>query len=560
MKLGLTALVLSACLSQPAPEAEPTGLHDRAEEAGLRFRHHNGRSGRKFLLETLGAGVAIFDADDDGWPDVYCVDGAALPGAHYEGTPRNALFRNRADGSFEDVSAASGAADTGYGFGCCVGDYDADGRLDLYVTNFGANRLFRNLGDCRFEDVTEIAGVGGTEWSTGAAFLDADGDGDLDLYVANYVRYDIDAPKHGCRRGEVVAYCHPRRYRSADDVLYRNDGDGTFTDVSRAAGLLQKAGKGLGVVCGDWDADGDSDIFVANDQTPNFLLENRTAQVATGTTPSLRFQEIGLLAGVACGEDGDEQSGMGLALVDYDNDGWLDFAVTNFTRESNSLYRNQKGQFFTEESFTSGTGKVSFALMGWGTGFHDFDHDGRRDWFVANGHLQTNLSELEPTIQREQRHLLFRNLGGGRFADLGERAGPALAKPGVGRGAAFGDIDNDGDIDVLLSNENDTLRYLRQERKNTGSWLSIDLRQADGPNRFAIGARVTLRAGEATEVQIAEVQSGGSYLSQNDLRLHFGLGPHPVVDSIQVRWPDGSVETRKRVAANRLLRWTRGEE
>jgi hypothetical protein len=518
---------------------------DRAEEAGLRFLHRDGRSGRKYLLETLGSGVALLDHDNDGWLDVYCVNGADLPGSSSPERPRNALFRGRGDGTFEDVTARSGTGHPGYGFGCAAADVDGDGFTDILVTNFGEDVLYRNRGDGTFEDATRRAGVASPGWTTGAAFFDADGDGDLDLYVASYVEYAVTDSPDVCRYGTVVAYCHPKRYRGAPDILYRNNGDGTFADVTIAAGIGRDEGKGLGVIAGDHDGDGDQDVFVANDTTPNFLHQNQGGG---------RFCEIGLVAGIAYGDEGKAQSGMGVDLADYDGDGWLDFAVTNFTRESNSLYRSHKAAFFTESSYASGTGSISFPLMGWGTRIFDFDEDGRRDWFVVNGHLQDNVAEIEPAFAYEQRNLLFRNAGGGRFTDLGPAAGPAMKVPNAGRGAAFGDLDNDGDIDIVISTANSRLRYLRREGSSGNHWASVALRQA-GPNPFAVGARATARAGSL--VLVDEVRAGGSYLSQNDLRLHFGLGASTTID-LEVRWPDGGVSTHAGLPADRLLRLDRG--
>jgi hypothetical protein len=518
---------------------------DRADEVGLSFLHRDGRSGRKYLLETLGSGVALFDYDNDGWLDVYCVNGADLPGSSSSERPRNALFRGRGDGTFEDVTARSGTGHAGYGFGCAAADYDGDGLVDIYVTNFGDDVLYRNRGDGTFEDVTRRAGVSSPAWTTGAAFLDADGDGDLDLYVASYVEYAVTDSPDICRLGNVLAYCHPKRYRGAPDFLYRNNGDGTFTDVATAAGLGRDEGKGLGVICGDYDNDGDQDIFVANDTTPNFLYQNQGGG---------RFREIGLVAGVAYGDEGKAQSGMGVELADYDGDGWLDFAVTNFTRESNSLYRNHGAVYFSECSYASGTGSISFPFMGWGTRVYDFDDDGLRDWFVVNGHLQDNVEEIEPGFTYAQRNLLFRNAGKGRFIDLGPAAGPAMDLHNAGRGAAFGDLDNDGDIDVVISTANSRLRYLRRDGATGNHWASLTLRQT-GPNAFAIGARATVRAGGLSLVD--EVRAGGSYLSQNDTRLHFGLGPNTKFD-LEVRWPDGGVTAHTGLPADRLLRLDRG--
>ncbi len=460
-----------------SPGTEGARFEDATAAAGLRFRHVNGATGQKFILETLGSGVCVFDYDGDGLQDIYFVQSGRLPGFTPEGPLRSALYRN--------------------------------------------------LGHGRFEDVTEKAGVGGPDrYGFGCVAGDVDGDGDLDLYVANYVAFD-EANNLYCgeNRPGYRTVCHPRNFDPQPDAFYRNRGDGTFEDVSKAAGIVDTTGKGLGVVFGDYDGDGDQDIYVANDDTPNFLWKNR----GHGT-----FEEVAHYAGVALSEDGVPQAGMGTDMADYDNDGLLDIFVTNLSEETNELYHNDGGGLFSDRTFVSGLGAPSLIDLGFGTFFFDADNDGDQDVFVANGHIIDNIGLYSDTITFEQRAAMYRNVGGGRFERLSYPATAPLGRPYVGRGAVPFDYDDDGDEDIVLTQNDRPALLLR----NTGSpgrhWVTITLAGAP-PNRDAVGAIVTLQAGGTRQVRYARTEI--SYLSQGDRRLHFGLGTAAAIDRVSVRWP-----------------------
>ncbi|MDE0484062.1 MAG: CRTAC1 family protein [Candidatus Poribacteria bacterium] len=501
---------------------------------GIQFRDVNGENGKKYFIEPLGRGVALFDYDNDGDLDIYFVNGCDLPGATSPIPPKNILYRND-DGKYIDVTANAFVGDTGYGLGCCVGDYNNDGFVDLYVTNYGKNVLYQNNGDGSFTDVTEKAGVGSDRLSSGCAFLDYDADGYLDLYVVNYVQFDTGTNPE-CMRQGIPVYCTPEALNGEADRLYHNNGNGTFTDVTQKAGITAPPGKGLGVVCGDVDNDGDVDIFVANDTTPNLLYLND----GDGT-----FTEDALFAGVALSEEGRAYSGMGANLGDFNNDGFLDIVITNFQDQVNSIYQNAKNGFFNDVSFATGIGEKSLPYLAWGVDFVDFDNDGWLDLFVANGHLDDNIAEIDPVGTYKQVNQIFWNNRDATF-----REEKVALPPKVSRGAAFGDIDNDGDIDIIVANLKDTPTVLRNEGGNNGNWLSIKL-VGTHCARDAIGARVTVVAGKLT--QMREVKSGSGYLSQNDMRLHFGLGDVKQVDSVTVRWICGHVETIKDIDANQVF-------
>ncbi|MXV75460.1 CRTAC1 family protein [Candidatus Poribacteria bacterium] len=486
----------------------------------------------------MGSGAALFDFDNDEDLDLYLVNGSDLLGTTSPMPPTNRLYRNDGD-TFSDVTFEASVGDTGYGLGCCVADYNNDGFTDLYVTNFGANVLYHNNGDGTFTDVTEAAGVDGTQFSSGCAFVDLDVDGYLDLYVVNYVQFD---PKTNpeCTRQGIRTYCTPEALKGAPDILYRNNGDGTFTDVTAEAGISGADGKGLGVVCGDIDNDGDSDIFVANDTTPNFLYRN-------DSDTAIKMTEDALFAGVALSEEGRAYSGMGANLGDFDNDGYLDIVITNFQDQTNSLYHNAQSGFFNEVSFAKGIGERSLRYLAWGVDFADFNNDGWLDLFVANGHLDDNVAEIDPIGTYAQPNQLFLSNGGINFV---ESVDVAITEQKVSRGTAFGDIDNDGDVDIVISNLKDTPTILRNDSNDASQWLSIKL-VGTHCNRDAIGARVTVVSEDLT--QIREVKSGSGYISQNDLRLHFGLGNATQVDTLTVRWLCGKVQTLQNVETNQVL-------
>ena len=503
-------------------------FHDATAEAGIAFVHVNGANGQKFVIETIGPGGGFFDYDGDGRLDIYLINGAAVPGTEYDPAPQNALYRNRGDGTFADVTEHAGVGDTSYGMGCAVGDIDNDGDLDLYVTNFGANVLYRNEGDRTFADVTGAAQVGDEGWGASAAFADIDRDGFVDLYVGNYHNFSY-ANHRVCGEGGsgLQLYCGPEAFDGVTDVLYRNEGDGTFADITTAVGLGSAEGKELGVVFGDVDLDGDPDLYLANDRTLNFLYLND----GTGT-----FAEEALLAGVAYNEDGDVEAGMGVDMGDYDNDGDPDLFVTNFQWETNTLYKNLGDGTFVDETFPAGLGKDSVAYLAWGTRFFDADNDGDRDLFVANGHLESDVEQYQ-NATFPQRNQLFLNVGDGRFEEYAEDSG-ALSLKRVSRGAAFGDYDDDGDIDVLVANVAAQPTLMRNDGAD-GHWVRLRLEGRDS-NRAGIGTRVEVASGG--QVQTDEVRSGASYLSQSDVQLHFGLGTATSIERVVVYWPSGRVE------------------
>ena len=538
MRFLLVVFIFSVLNGRPASsKVDTVGFTDITTALGIEFRHVNGESGQKYFIEPIGSGVALFDFDNDNDLDLYLVNGSDLPGRVSPISPTNRFYRN--DGlTFTDVTTQAAVGDTGYGLGCCVGDYNNDGFTDLYVTNYGANVLYHNNGDGTFRDVTAAAGVGGDRFSSGCAFVDIDVDGDLDLYVVNYVQFDPETNPE-CTRQGIRTYCTPEALLGVSDVLYLNNGDGTFTDVSEETGVSEARGKGLGVVCGDVDNDGDVDIFVANDTTPNLLYRN--------TPNSVEMTEDALFSGVALSEEGRAYSGMGANLGDFDNDGYLDIVITNFQDQTNSLYHNAQSDFFMEVSFAKGIGERSLPYLAWGVDFIDVNNDGWLDLFIANGHLDDNIAEIDPIGTYTQPSQLFLNNGGVNFSELTDAA---IASPKVSRGAAFGDIDNDGDIDIVVSNLKDSPTLLRNDSGNTARWLGVRL-VGTHCNRDAIGARVTVVSGGLT--QIREVKSGSGYLSQNDLRLHFGLGPAVSVDTLTVRWTCGKVQTLRDLETNQML-------
>ena len=531
-------------LCTSAVYAEPR-FYDATAEAGIDFVHINGSNGQKFVIETVGPGGGFFDYDGDGRLDIYLVNGAAVPGTVYQKTPQNALYRNLGDGTFANVTTSAGVGDTGYGMGCAVGDIDNDGDLDLYVTNFGANALYQNTGDGTFVDVTTHAGVGDEQWGASSAFADVDLDGYVDLYVGNYHNFSYDNHRLCAEGGSgLQLYCGPEAFDGVSDVLYRNKGNGTFVDITGAAGLGSDQGKELGVVFGDVDLDGDPDLYLANDKTLNFLYLNDGQG---------RFVEEGLLAGAAYNEDGDVEAGMGVDMGDYDNDGYPDLFVTNFQWETNTLYKNMRDGSFIDETFLAGLGKGSIPYLAWGTRFFDVDNDGDRDLFVANGHLESDVEEYEDTTF-PQRNQLYLNVGEGRFEEFVAQDG-ALVLMRVSRGAAFGDYDDDGDIDVLVANVTSAPTLMRNEGAQ-GHWARIGL-EGKSSNRAGIGARVEVHSGG--RMQVDEVRSGSSFLSQSDLRLHFGLGSARTIERVVVHWPGGASEEYANLAVDRDLILVEGE-
>ena len=540
--LFLIAIVVQGPLIPPVSADTNIQFVDVTQEAGIHWKHVDGRSGQKYFMETLGSGAAFFDYDADGDPDLYFVNGAPLPGYVSQEIPTNCLYQNNGDGTFTDVTEKAGVGDTGYGHGCAVGDYNNDGQLDLYVTNYGTNRLYRNNGDGTFTEVAESAGVTEPRWSTSCAFADYDRDGNLDLYVVNYIVFDINEnPWCGLREKGIRAYCEPDNFIAQSDTLYRNNGDGTFTDVTKTAGIYNTTGKGLGVVWGDYNNDGAADIYVANDSTGNFFYRNN----GDGT-----FEEVGFMVGVALSENGAAENGMGTTFGDWNNDGWFDLTVTNYAQQTNTLYHNDADGFFTDATTTTKTAQRTYPYLGWATAFIDYDNDGYQDLFVANGHLHENLAELGQEGTYGQRNLLFRNNSNGTFTEISETLGPGMKLTDVSRGATFADYDLDGDIDIVVTNSNTAPRLLRNDGGNRKNWLQIRLTATNG-STDAIGARVKITTGTLTQTR--EVRSGDGYLSQQDLTLHFGIGDSEQVDSIEVQWQTGAKQFIGSVPANQML-------
>ena len=524
---------------------------ERASEAGLDFVHRNGAAGDYNYPELLVGGGALLDVDDDGFLDVYLVQSGPVPGsgpgnagvspASASGSPPgNRLYRNLGDGTFEDTTDAAGVGDTGYGAGATAADYDRDGFVDLYVLNVGANRLYRNLGDGAFEDTTERAGAGDALWSSSAVFLDYDGDLDLDLFVTNYVVWSAGRERPCLGPNGLRNYCNPAEYPPAPDTLYRNDGNGRFVDVSDVAGIRSVAGPGLGVVAGDFDGDGLVDLYVANDQAVNHLWLNQ----GDGT-----FREDALARGAALNELGRPEAGMGIAVADPDGDGDLDLFLTHLSGETNTFYRNDGDGFFVDATDELRLGGVSQTYTGFGVSWFDYDGDGVLDLFIANGKVTPG--DTAAFDYREPNQLL-RARTSGSYQDVSDRAGAALELLEVSRGAAFGDLDNDGDVDIVVVNNEGPARLLRNEVGNAAPWLIVDLCGGGILDRSAIGSRVTARAGGRSWTR--DVRPARSFAVANDPRVHFGLGDAERVDRLEVRWPDGAVTERPDVEVNRILR------
>jgi len=531
-----------------------------ARESGLNAKTiFGGEHKNKYLLETTGCGVAFYDYDNDGWLDIFLVNGTRLEGFPSGSEPTSHLFRNNRDGTFTDVTLKAGVAHTGWGQGCCVGDYDNDGWDDLFVTYFGKNVLYHNNGDGTFTDVSQKAGVAGNgkRWNTGCAFVDYDRDGKLDLFVANYIDMDLataPVPESGpCLYKSVMVACGPPGLQGGKNILYHNNGDGTFTDVSDASGILNANGTyGLGVLTADFDNDGWPDIYVADDSTASALYHNKR---------NGKFEDIAIEAGCALSPDGKPQAGMGVSAADYDMDGNLDIVKTNFAGDTPSLYQNQGGATFEDATFTAGLGAHT-QFLGWGCGFFDMDNDGWPDILICNGHVYPEVEQLKTEAGYAQRKLVYQNLRNGHFADISMQVGPGISEPSTSRGAAFGDFDNDGDVDIVVNTVNDFPQLLRCDSKLGNNWIKVRTIGTKS-NRSGIGARLTCVSkipGESKpHQQIDEVRSGGGYFSQNDLRVHFGLGKAEKVDSLEIRWPSGQVDTLKDIKANQVIYVKEGE-
>ncbi len=543
-------LFLSSCLLPQLAFASGTiTFTDVTKASGITFINQSSKD-KKYIVESIGGGAAFFDFDNDGKLDIYLtnsynVDDAKANKPH----PPAALYRNLGNGKFEEVAKQAGVSDPGWAMGVSVADYDNDGWDDLFVSCFGQCKLYRNLGNGKFADVSQKAGFTLSNFFTGSAWGDYDRDGKLDLYVSGYVGFKLEAlPEFGkgqtCRYRNLEVQCGPRGLAGAPDVLYHNNGDGTFTDVTKKAGVEDKnAYYGLGVKWTDFDDDGWPDIFVANDATPNYAYRNNH----DGT-----FTEMGFVLGIAVDENGIEQGCMGVSIGDYDRDGRLDLFVSNFAEQYNTLYRKNTDGTFTDAAQASKTAAVSMPFVGWGAGLFDYDNDGWLDIFVGNGHVYPQIEGAFPGAEYPQRKLLYRNLRNGTFTEIAAELGTALLQRRVTRGAAFGDYDDDGDLDIIANEIDGAPMLLRNDGgEKAGNWLSLKL-QGTKANRNAVGARVTLKAGGLTQVQ--EVYAGDSYLSHSDWRLHFGLGSAKTVDEIEIQWPGGKVTKKAQTAINQIIK------
>jgi hypothetical protein len=563
--VGLGLLPQRAGAAAQAPSSAARVLFtDVTAAAGLMgARNVSGRpDDKQLILEEMGGGAAFFDYDNDGWLDIFLVNGTSLdpqPGR----PPRSYLFHNNRDGTFTDVTEKAGLTHTGWGQGCCVGDYDNDGFDDLFVTYWGKSVLYHNNGDGTFTDVSEKAGVAGPpgRWGAGCCFLDYDRDGNLDLFVASYLNFDpATAPRPGqatyCLYNDIPVPCGPLGFAGGTNALYRNKGDGTFADVSEASGIARPRGPasmvfvasnwqptgayGMGAAAADFDNDGWPDIYVACDTAPSLLYHNNR----DGT-----FREIGVPAGCAFDSEGAALAGMGVGVGDFDGDGWLDIVRTNFSEQVTALYRNYGGGAFEEVSLRAGLG-VNRKYLGFGVDFFDFDNDGWDDIFLANGHVYSQIAKKNLHLKYREPKLLYRNLGNGRFEDVSSKAGPAILAENLGRGCAFGDFDNDGDVDVLVNNLDGPPTLLRNDTSGGNGSILVKC-VGTKSNRSAIGARVRVTSGGRSRIR--EVMSGSSYYSQSDLRLHFGLGQAGAAEAVEISWPSGLKESYRELPANHLF-------
>lgn len=540
LNLFLQILIL-LLLTIGSTAAELPTFRDVTEAAGIQFRHNNGKTEHKHIIETMGSGVVFFDYDTDGDADLYFVNGGPIPEETQNPAQTklgNVLYRNEGDGHWTDVTETAGVGDTGYGMAASAGDIDNDGDADLYVANFGNDRLYRNNGDGTFTDITEAAGIDNDLWGIAAVYLDFDADGDLDIFVVNYLVYEVSMPVTTYKG--IVGYGHPRSYEGTPDVLYRNNGDGTFTNIAETAGVTNPSeGRGMAAIACDYDNDGFADIYVANDTNRNFMYHNN----GDGT-----FTDESLFIGVGYDEKGVAEGSMGVDAGDYNGDGWFDLIVAN--SEKATLYKNEAGLFFVDATADSGLEQPTLPFVGFSPLFLDYDNDGYLDMFCANGHPQDVIGILTDHETYAQRDQLFRNNGDSSYTDVSETAGSYFTEPLVGRAAAMADYDNDGDTDIVIMNSNQRAVLLRNDGGNLKNWIGLKL-VGTGSNRDGIGAKVRLVAGGVT--QIREVKSGSSYASGSDMRLLFGLGENQHVEKINIVWQSGVRQELEAVSINQYL-------
>jgi len=555
MVIFCAAFLLLQCSSalqtspaQPTADANPPGSFvDVTAAAGVHFKHEASHTSKKYLIETMGAGLALFDYDNDGRLDIFLVNGAPIGDPTPKGTipqktgPRywNRLYHQKADGTFEDVTEKSGLQGAGYGMGVAVGDYDNDGHEDLYVTAYGGNKLYHNNGDGTFTDVTDKAGVGGSGWSTSAAWVDLDADGLLDLVVVRYLRWDFEDIWCGEHKEGEREYCHPDVFQPIAPLVYHNDGKGHFTEVSQKIGFA-KPGKGLGIALADYDRDGHIDIFVANDSMREFLYHNKN----NGT-----FEEDALVSGVALDGEGRTYAGMGVDFADYNNDGLPDLVVDDLANQMYALYQNNGDGSFTYTTNSSGIGRMTMLHSGWGLRFLDYDNDGWKDLLIAQGHDLDTIERKFPHLRYREPMLLARNTGHG-FVDVSANSGSVFHQAWVGRGLAIGDLDNDGRLDAVVTTNDGPTYILRNQTNTRNHWLTLNL-IGHKSNRDAIGAEVKVVTSKGE--QYATVTTASSYLSSGDKRVHFGLGPEAIAQRIEIHWPSGIMQTLKDVHADQIL-------
>jgi hypothetical protein len=534
----------SAVASSPARSAGPIEFRDMTKQAGILFKHNSGAFGKKYLPETMGSGVCVLDYDNDGWQDILFVNSMDWPGHKGGAKSYPALYHNNKDGTFTDVTREAGLAMESYGLGCAVADYDNDGFEDIYITTVGSNHLFHNLGNGKFADVTVKAEVADPGFSTSAVWFDYDNDGKLDLFVTHYIDWSIAKDQYCTLDNKNKSYCTPQTYKGESSTLFHNRGDGTFENVTKRAGLYDPTGKSLGVAMLDYDNDGWMDLFVANDTEPNKLYHNNH----NGT-----FTDVAVQVGVAFSESGRVRAGMGVDAGDYDGSGWQSLVIGNFTNESMSLYRNDGSGLFVDEEISSGIRQMSLQALTFGCFFFDYDLDGRLDIFAANGHVSDDISVVQPTLKYAQPAILFHNSGNRKFEDASAKVGPAMQQPVVGRGAAYLDYDNDGDLDLVITANNGPARLLRNENGNQNDMLRVKL-VGTRSNRDGIGARVTVTTSSGTRL-FRMVKTGSSYASQSELPLTFGLGTPQAGRTVglEIVWPSGQKDSLSKIGANQFI-------